>query len=404
MRWARWLTFVVVLCTGVCAFSQAAQLDLRTALQTAELNNWEMRAARQQRALALAGITTARQLPNPTVTFSTARDSPHQSVVWDQPIELGGKRSKRIAVAEEEQRAAEVDISILSRQIRRRTREAFYRALSARAQTEQAKAALDLALRLREIVQQRFEAGDVAQLEVIQADVEVARTEADYELTAQSQRSAEVQLAALLSRQLDQPLSLAGKLEELPPPQLLARLTEIALRANPEVQRTAQDLKVEERRLDLARAQRIPTLGLQAGTDLNAPPDFQVGPRGQIGITLTLLYRGRGEIALSSARVKLLQLTLHARQINASAQVASTFFDFAAKRRQAEQYAQKIVPETVRLEEMAEDSYRSGRSNLLILIDAQRRLNDVRRAYIESMFAVQDSFAILEEAVGAPLD
>jgi outer membrane protein TolC len=62
------------------------------------------------------------------------------------------------------------------------------------------------------------------------------------------------------------------------------------------------------------------------------------------------------------------------------------------------------VPQTVKLEEMAEDSYRSGKSNLLTLIDAQRRLNETRKTYLDSLFAVQSSFAVLEEVVGASLD
>ena len=154
-------------------------LDLKMALAEADANNLELRAALQQRAMALAGIATARQIPNPTVTFGALRDVPHESVTIDQPIELGGKRSNRIAVAREEQRATDVDIAALRRQIRRRTREAFFRALTARAQAEQSKAALDLATRTKDVVRQRFEAGDVAELEVIQADVELARADAE---------------------------------------------------------------------------------------------------------------------------------------------------------------------------------------------------------------------------------
>src|SRR5437764_1502088 len=137
-------------------------LDLKMALAEADANNLELRAGLQQRAMALAGIATARQIPNPTVTFGALRDVPHESVTIDQPIELGGKRSNRIAVAREEQRATDVDIAALRRQIRRRTREAFFRALTARAQAEQSKAALDLATRTKDVVRQRFEAGDVA--------------------------------------------------------------------------------------------------------------------------------------------------------------------------------------------------------------------------------------------------
>ena len=123
-------------------------LDLRAALSAADAANLELRVARQQRALALAGLTTARQLPNPTVGFTAARDTPHEGVSLDLPIELGGKRGKRMAIAQEEQRSTEIDIAVLGQQIRRRTREAFFRSLAARGQTLQAKAALDLSRRV----------------------------------------------------------------------------------------------------------------------------------------------------------------------------------------------------------------------------------------------------------------
>ena len=153
---------VCLLLISAAAYSQESTLDLKQALAAAEFSNLELRAARQQRAVALAGLKIAGQLPNPTISFAGARDLPHESLLWDQPIELGGKRGKRKAVAEEEQKATENDIAILSRQLRHRTREAFYRALLAREQTRQSKAALDLAVKIHDVVQQRFDAGDVA--------------------------------------------------------------------------------------------------------------------------------------------------------------------------------------------------------------------------------------------------
>jgi len=384
--------------------AQSTSLDLRAALAVADSSNLELRAARQQRAIALAGLTTARQIPNPTLTFSATRDVPHESVLWDQPIEIGGKRGHRIDVARQEQKVTEVEIGVLARQIRHRTREAFYRVLLSREQTLQAKAALDLATKLKNIVQQRFELGDVAELEVIQTDVEMARAQAEYDGAAQSQKSAEVQLSALLSAPLDQPPVLQGRLDSLPQAPEFPRVNELALQSNAEVQRTSQELAAEQSRNGLARAQRIPNVDLQAGVDLNAPPDFQVGPRGQIGVALPVFYHGQGEVAASSARVGFLQLSLQAQKNNATSQASAAYYDYVAKQTQASQYSSKIVPETVKLEQMSEDSYRSGKSNLLSVIDSQRRLNEVRRAYLDNLFAVQSSFASLEEVLGAPLD
>lgn len=399
--------FAALLVCGMLPVPGTAQrtaLDLSGALATAQTSNLELQAARQQRALALAGITTAGLLPNPTFSFLAAKDTPHEGITLDIPVELGGKRGKRLAVAHEEQKSVEIDLSVLERQIRRRTREAFFKAVAARSQTEQAKVALDLVTRTRDMVQQRYETGDVAQLEVIQAEVELARATADYETTAQAQRSAEVLLAGLLNRPLTSPVELAGRLDQVPPAPTLDAVIAQALQSNADLLKSTQDLRTEQRRLELAKSQRIPNIDLQPGLDFNSPPEFREGGRGGIAVTIPLFNRGQGEIALSTARLELLRLTQQSQRLNASAQVAAAYFDYVAKRHQSEQYAQRIVPQTERLSQMAEDSYRSGKTNLLTLIDAQRRLNDVRKAYLDSLFAAQSSFAAMEEVVGASLD
>jgi len=397
---AGWLLLV-----GASASAQTPSppLELKAALEQAQVSNLELRAARQQRAVALAGIRIAGQFANPTVSVSAARDTPHESLLWDQPIELG-KRGKRIGVAREEQKGAELDISILERQIRHRARDAFYQAVLARADTEQAKATLDLSTRIRDVVQARFQAGDVAQLEVIQSEVELARATTDYEVTLQSQKVSDVELAVLLNQPLDRSLELFGRLEDLPQVAGLPAITETALRSNADVQRTAQQYALEEQKLGLAKSARIPNVDVQVGVDFNSPPDFNVGPRGQIAVNLPLFNHGQGEVAQSTARLDLLRLSMQAQKNGAEARTFSAYYDYEAKLRQSSDYRTTIVPQTVRLEEMAEESYRAGKSNLLTLIDAQRRLNETRKAYLASLFAVQSAFSALEEVVGAPLD
>ena len=398
----RWLVLVVFISAAVQ--SQSTPLDLRSVLAAAEADNLELRAARQQRAMALAGLQTARQFLNPSISFGAARDTPHESVLWDQIFELGGKRGKRIALAREEQAATELDISVLSRQIRQRTRQAFYTVIASREQTAQAKAALDLATRIRDIVQQRFDAGDVAQIEVIQADVELARTTTDYETAAQTEKIADAQLAALLNLPVTEAANVQGRLSDLPKVESLQVANDAAMRSNTDLQRATEEVQLEQRRLELAKAQRVPNLDIQAGADLNSPHEFSVGPRGQIAVSVPLFYHGQGEVAQSTTRLEFLRLSLQALRTNAAADVAAAYFDYLAKAHQAEQYEQKIVPQSVKLQEMAEDSYRSGKSNLLTLIDAQRKLNETRKTYLDSLLAVQSSFATLEEVVGAPLD
>jgi cobalt-zinc-cadmium efflux system outer membrane protein len=400
----RLVRYAVVLLLVSLAAGQDSPLDLKGALAEAQSRNLELRAARQQRAQALAGITVAGQIPNPTVSFSATRDTPHESIVWDQPLEIGGQRAARLAVSREEQHATEIEIAVLERQVRHRTRDAFYRALWARATRDQAQQAEDLATRTRDVAKQRFDAGDVAELDVLQADVESTRATVDRETAQQSQRSADAQLAGLLNHPVMQALSLQGSLGDIPAGRSLEEVTQFALASSADIQRRTQDVRTEERRLTLAQRQRIPNLDLQAGVDLNSPPEFDVGGRGQVGVTLPLFYHGQGEVRLQSAKLEFARLSLQAEQTMISAEVAAAYFDYSAKAYQARQYKERILPEAERLEQMSEDSYRFGKSNLLTLIDAQRKLNEVRRAYLDSLLAAQSSFANLEEVAGADLD
>ena len=166
-------------------------------------------------------------------------------------------------------------------------------------------------------------------------------------------------------------------------------------RARPENRRAAAGIGEDS---------RIPNLDLSVGADFNSPPDFQTGAKGGLGISIPIFNHGQGEVALSSARMELLRLTIASQQINVSAQVASAYFDYVAKARQAQQYREPIVPQTARMEQMAEESYQAGKTNVLTLLDTQRRLNDIQKAYLDALFAAQSSFATLEEGVGAPLD
>ena len=122
----------------------------------ADQGNLDLVAARQRLAQAQARIQIARQRPNPSLTFETTRDAPHQSLSWDQPLELGFKRQYRIDLARQEGELTDVEISALAREVRRHTREAYYRVAQARAEAELLARVQKLAERLRQIAQEQI--------------------------------------------------------------------------------------------------------------------------------------------------------------------------------------------------------------------------------------------------------
>jgi outer membrane protein, heavy metal efflux system len=407
------VTFIVALIACPMRAQQAARrLTITDALDMAEKRNLDLRSARAKQAVALAGVRTAGERPNPTASLGVSRDSPHENALIDQPIEIGPKRERRIHVARQEVIAAEVDIAAVEKEVRRRVRDAYFSLAHARGSTAQQAAALRLAERLHEIAQVRFEAGDVAQLEVTQAELEVARAKANLEVAQQEENVALSGLNAALDEPADTNWDLGDALATPPATPVLQDLLVRAANSNAEVARISQEMKTEQSRKALLEAERVPNLGLQFGTDLNAPGapgqkntgGYIVGPRGQLSMELPIFSRNQGEIAQSIANERALEADLEAARRAVDSEVESAYFELQARQTQAQLYRETILPSSHRLEEMAEESYRAGKAELLTVLGAQRDVQQVERDYLDSLFVLQAAFAQLEEAVGSPLD
>jgi len=394
---------ISTICAPLLAQQAPARWTLPDVLAFADQHNLDLAAARARKAAAIAGITIAGERPNPTVTYGRLRDAPHQNVLLDQPFEVGLKRSKRIEVARGEQALNDLDTEAVARTVRHKVRDAFYNVLLARAHSTQAAEALKLTQRLQQIANERFSVGDVAQLEVLQAQLEVSRAEVDYKVLLQQEKTARSQLATLLNLPETSLGELEGAITELPMLPDATDLMQKARASNTDLQRTVQQHTIENSRLSLLKWQRVPNLDLQGGVDLDAPPDFQIGGRAQLAITLPIFSRNQGEIAQSNANLHVLDLSLAASRRTVDGTVEAAYLDAAAKRSQAELYRDNLVPATIKLENMTEESYRAGKSNVLVVIDAQRRTNDLQRAYLDALFSFQAAFSNLEEIVGVSL-
>lgn len=385
---------------------QAQRLTLASALELAEKQNLDLVAARAQREVALAGVRVAGQRPNPTAFFGALRDTPHESLFFDQPVELGSKRKQRIVLAQQEGALKETNIAALERQVRHTVRDAYFRVAFARGATAQRDEASKLAQRLHDIAGARFQAGDVPEIEVTQAALEFARAKANLQVAHQEERVALSDLNALLNEPATLDWDLGSAFDSLPPSVLLDDLLARAGASNSEIARIHQESKVQQSQTSLLKANRIPNLGLEFGVDFNAPgPDgFHEGARGQVSMELPLFSRYQGEIAQSIASQRALEAELASAQRATDARVESSFFELEARLAEVQLYRNDILPSSKHLEDMSEESYRAGKANILTVLGAQRDVQQVEQDYLSSLLAVQSAFAQLEEEVGAPLD
>ncbi len=205
---------VIALLAASTAFAQVAPggaLTLQAAMDRAFSANPTIAAARLRGAIDLANLAVAEERLNPSAAIEISKETPKQSFGFAVPLELGGKRAKRIAVGEATVRAGEAEIAATVAQVRNDVRRAYYGVVVADARLMLLNEMRDIAARVRDTAQQRFEAGSAPRLEVMQA--QLTRASAENEATAAQGNAvaARAQLNALLGQPLETVTSLIDR-------------------------------------------------------------------------------------------------------------------------------------------------------------------------------------------------
>lgn len=416
----RFVTFALLLavCAApVCAQSQlAAQtatatsppnkpLSFEQVYEIAARDNLQINAVRRRRAVAEAEVQIAGQRPNPDFITGYTRSEPRLNFSVAQPVELGGKRARRIEVARGEVRLTELDIESALRVLRRDVRAAYFNLSLVRNTLGLGRQTVEQAQRLAAIAQTRFEAGDIAQFEVLQARLIVARATNDLARLANAEKIARAALNSLLNRAPDTPLDLqeslfAARTRVIATPALI----QSAFAQNIELRSAEQRIATEQSRTRLARAERVPNLILEPGVesfDSSFPNNY--GFKMQVSVSLPIFNRGRGEIARSSLLVAQLAAERDAARQRISSEIGQAALRVEAAREQVEFYETRLLPDADRIRELAEESYRAGQTGIFPVIDAQRSAREVRQAYLQALFDYQSALADLEATSGVTL-
>src|SRR5260221_5123601 len=128
----------IALVTAVIAFhgeSVAGQapptLSLNDAMTRAIEANRTILAARTARAIDVAGVQAAGQRPNPEVSFELARATPHWAFTGTMPLEISGKRQRRVDVANATLAVTEAETARITADVRADVRRAESQAVRA---------------------------------------------------------------------------------------------------------------------------------------------------------------------------------------------------------------------------------------------------------------------------------
>jgi outer membrane protein, heavy metal efflux system len=386
---------VLALTLGTPLFADV--LTLEEALLAARAANPRLVAARLQRAVDEADIDTAREWPNPDIRYERQKETPHEGLGLSQRLELLGKRRRRIAAAVAAARSGEAELAQVEAEVLVEVRQSYFKLASAQRKAAVAAEIQALALRAREAAAARFQAGDVSRLDVLQAELALAAAENESTADAAVGRAAAVDLNTQIGREPEADTAASDDVDDSAPEDVAAA-TERA--------RGNAALAVLDRRLDeaqahaaLARAERWPEPTVEATITHDALPEFVWGYRAAAGITLPLFTHHAAAVRREEAAVALLRAQRNAFTVRVRGAVAAAAAQAAAERQRYLRFRDEILPHSREVEQMAEESYRAGQSNLPALLQALQAARELRTQALQAASEYQAALGDLQAAI-----
>src|SRR5215813_1079885 len=385
-----------------------SRLTLAEALSLADTANPTVRAKEFEVQAVGANEVTAALRPNPSANFLAEQFGGGSVAVTQytfsvgQPIELGGKRQRRIDSAKAATKVTGFELDDLKRQLIFQVKKSFSDILVARealALAEQNLTALD---ELERVHRYRAEKGDISGLELLRIEVERFSFERDAADARQALGAAKVALRTAIGQdRIAEQFEVVGELALPEIAKSRSELYRMALDARP-VLRAAQAAREKARAdINLAKA--------NAWWDVTPQIEYQrIGPDNTIGfgfsLPIKLFDRNQGEITRAQAEVKRVEAARDALLAQALAEVDTALATVAAERQKATLLRDHYLPKVKQARETIEFAYRRGGVTLLDYLDAQRSYREKSLEYLRSIANYRTAVYSLETAVGGHLE
>ncbi len=401
-------TLAALLAATVCAGTAVAQtapvasteapLTLDDALASARARSPGVEAADAAIRASTAGRTVAGLRPNPSFegqAENVAGTGPYRglsgsetTVGFSLPIETGGKRSARVAVADTRIGRARIGAYVALADLEQQVTETYVEAAGAERRLLVARQQAAIAREGLRVARDRVMVGAASPIDEQRADVVAINAEAAVERAQRSLEVARQNLSRLIGRPVTEPLDTAwfDRVGGFGPTIAPSSEGTLALAI------AAADLATAEAQVRLARANRIPDITLSAGARrLQSSRDTAA----VVGVSIPIPVFNNGRAAIDQATAERDQFAAQFRlaRLDADRAIASAMAEVAnaaTAARAANGPALAAAQEAARI---ARIGYGQGKLDQIELLDAERTLSETRTAAIDALATYHDAQA-----------
>jgi len=406
---------LLVLAGSLAAQSVPEKVTIEQAVQEAVDHNLNLLAERYNLSVADARIVTARLRPNPVFsagidyidflrqfTQANAGGPTEWNVRTDLVLERGGKRERRIEVAEGAREVAKLQLLNTMRTLTLDIQNAFIDVLQAKDNLALARENLQAFEAIVNVNETRVRAGDLAKVELVRTQVAALQFQ-----TAVRQGEARLRIAAnklqgLMGRVTPSTaFDVEGTLRRDSAPVLLENIRARALEMRPDLLalRREEARSQAELRSQLAQGKVDYTVGTQYHRE------FHNGNANALGVffqtPLPLFNRNQGEIERARQEARQAETRIRALEANVETDVRNAWTQYNTSRDLLESVEHGLLEQAKDVRDTMEYSYRRGEASLVEFLDAQRAFNDARQSYNDARADYARSLYTIEATSGA---
>jgi outer membrane protein, heavy metal efflux system len=399
--------FVSFLLLGFGSISPAQQpvptpngderLTIEQAVAEAVDKNLDLIAERFNLPISEARLITARLRPNPVFTLGgdhldllgtgynqqNGAGPPEYSLRTDFLFERGGKRQRRIDVAQAGKRVAELQLQNTIRGVVLDVQTAFVDVLRAKAELALAREIFSTFDEIVRINASRVKSGDLAEVELIRSQVAQLQFENTVRQAELQLQTARAQLQLLLGRRKgDRRVDAVGDMRREPVSLRLENLRAQAFTQRPDLLAQQQESARTQAELRLQLAQGKVDYSL--GTEYRRQ-DGLAGRGNSLGLffqtNIPLFNHNQGEI--ERARQEQLQAEARIRALEATIEneLEVAYLRYRNSLNTLNRIEESLLTRASDVRQISHFSYRRGEATFLEFLDAQRAYTETMQAY-----------------------
>ncbi|MEP6706625.1 MAG: TolC family protein [Pyrinomonadaceae bacterium] len=386
-------------------------------------HNGELLAARKEIEAAEALVRQAGLRPNPRLDVEGSRqiNGKDNSVMATAmlPLELGGRRPARIAVARRELEVREHEVADRERSLAAEVRMKFGETLAQALKLAFTEELLANNRRGYDLIAARVTEGATAPLEQNMALVELNRLRSMRENVEGKLAVLMLELRNLIGMPPEEPLRLRGDFSNLvAQPAPIAIETERALRERPDLLAVRAMENLAAARIEQARAAGRLDASVLAGYErMNSSfPVFGVDQNGQLqpvqdvfhflkfGISLDLPVRDKNQGAIEAAVVEAeaARQRREFAELTVRREVAAAYAQYQSAARAMEIFRVGVRDQAKANLDVVRQTYELGSKTLLDYIAEQRRFIELENDFIDAQLATYSARVQIERATASP--